>query len=69
MAIVFPLFFSSSFGIFIKIHEYANKIIFIRPLTSKHLSYDSTGSVTKCHSDSLGLKLVYLWNVNVFLSF
>ena len=31
-----------------------------RPMTSIHLSYDITGSITKCHIDSLVLKLVLL---------
>ena len=33
----------------------------LRPMTSIHLSYDITGSITKCHNDSLGLKLVYFY--------
>ena len=32
-----------------------------RRMTSINLSYDITGSITKCHSDSLDLKEVYLW--------
>ena len=28
------------------------------------LAYDNTGSLTKCHNDSLGLKIVYLWIFN-----
>ena len=32
-----------------------------RPRSSIHLSYNITGSTTKCQNDSLGLKLVYLW--------
>ena len=35
-------------------------------MTSIHLSDDITGSKTKCHNDSLGLKLVYLWIFNDF---
>ena len=30
-------------------------------MTSINLSYDITGSITKCHNDSLGLKEAYLW--------
>ena len=30
-------------------------------MTSINLSYDNTGSITKCYNDSLGLKLVYSW--------
>ena len=30
-------------------------------MASINLSYDITGSRTKCHNDSLGLKEVYLW--------
>ena len=30
-------------------------------MTSINMSYDITGSITKCHNDRLGLKLVYLW--------
>ena len=30
-------------------------------MVSINLSYDITGSITQCHSDSLGLKLVCLW--------
>ena len=40
-----------------------------RPRSSIHLSYNITGSTTKCQNDSLGLKLVYLWIFYVFLSF
>ena len=32
-----------------------------RRMTSINLSYDITGSITKCHNDSLDLKEVYLW--------
>ena len=35
-----------------------------RPMTSIHLSYAITGSITKCHNDSFGLKLVYLLILN-----
>ena len=35
-------------------------------MTSIDLSYDITGSITKCHNDRLGLKLVYLWIFNNF---
>ena len=35
-------------------------------MTSIDLSYDITGSITKCHNDRLGLKLVYLWIFNDF---
>ena len=35
-----------------------------RPMSSINLSYDITGSKPKCHNDSLGLKLVYLWIFN-----
>ena len=38
-------------------------------MTSINLSYDITGSRTKCHNDSLGLKEVYLWifyDISVF---
>ena len=50
---------------------YANEIILFRPLTSIHLLYDITCSITKCHRDSLGLKLADLLTLNVvvFLSF
>ena len=37
-----------------------------RPRSSIHLSYNITGSTTKCQNDSLGLKLVYLWIFYVF---
>ena len=30
-------------------------------MTSMNLSYDITGSRTKCHNDSLGLEEAYLW--------
>ena len=30
-----------------------------RRMTSMNLSYDITGSITKCHNDSLDLKEVY----------
>ena len=36
-----------------------------RPMTSIHLLYDITGSITKCHIDSLILKLVFQWFLNV----
>ena len=32
-----------------------------RTRSSINLSYDITGSITKCHNGSLGLKLVHLW--------
>ena len=35
-------------------------------MTSIYLSYDITGSISKCHNDSLGLKFVYLWIFNDF---
>ena len=35
-------------------------------MPSINLSYDITGSITKCHNDSLGLKLVYLGTFNDF---
>ena len=35
-------------------------------MTSINLSYDITGTITKCHNDRLGLKLVYLWIFNDF---
>ena len=37
-----------------------------RPMTSIHLSYAITDSITKCYNDSLGLKLAYLWVFNDF---
>ena len=42
IATVFPCF-SSSFDNFINIHEYANKIIFFRHMTSVNLSYNNIG--------------------------
>ena len=56
---IFPRF-SSFFDIFIYFHEYANKTISYRTRSSIDLSDDSTGSIAKCHNDSLGLKLVNL---------
>ena len=35
-------------------------------MTSINLSYDITGSITKLHNDSLGLKEVNLWIVYDF---
>ena len=35
-------------------------------MTSINLSYAIAGSITKCHNDSLGLKLVYLRIFNDF---
>ena len=35
-------------------------------MASTDLSYDITGSITKCHNDSLGLKLVYLRILMIF---
>ena len=40
-----------------------------RTRSSIDLSYDITGSITKCHSDSLGLKLFHLWVFKDFLPF
>ena len=40
-----------------------------RRMPSMNLSYDITGSVTKCHNDTLDLKEVYLWIFYDFLSF
>ena len=34
-----------------------------------NLSYDITGSITKCHNGSFGMKLVNLWICNDFLPF
>ena len=39
-----------------------------RRMTSINLSYDITGSITKCHNDSLDLKEVYVL-FTIFLSF
>ena len=35
-------------------------------MASINLSYDVIGSITNCHNDSLGLKLVYLWILTFF---
>ena len=35
-------------------------------MASTDLSYDITDSITKCHNDSLGLKLVYLLILMIF---
>ena len=35
-------------------------------MASIDLSYDITGSIIKCHNDSLGLKLVYLLILMIF---
>ena len=37
-----------------------------RTRSSIYMSYDITGSITKCHNDILGLKLVYLWGFKDF---
>ena len=37
------------------------KTFSFRRISSINLSYDITGSITKCHNDSLDLKEVYLW--------
>ena len=68
MAIVFRRF-SWSFDIFINIHEYANEIILIRTMTSKHLSYYITGSITQCHNEnSLFMDFNYFSvNIDVFI--
>ena len=34
-----------------------------------NLSYEITGSITKCHNGILSLKLVHLWIFNDFLPF
>ena len=47
------------------IHEYANAIIFIYA-HAINLLYDITGSITKFHNDSLGLKYGVLWIFNYF---
>ena len=36
---------------------------------SINVSYDISGSITKCHNDSLGLKLVHLRIFAIFLFF
>ena len=59
--------FPSIFDIYV--HEYVNEIFSFRRMTSINLSYDITGSRTKCHNDSLGLKEVYFWIFTIFLSF
>ena len=40
-----------------------------RTRASINLSYDITGSITKCHNGSLDLKLVHLWILKTFLPF
>ena len=40
-----------------------------RTRSSIDLSDESTGSIAKCHNDSLGLKLVHLWIFKDFLPF
>ena len=62
----FSLAFPRLSPIFINIHEYANEMIFIKPMLSINLLYDITGSITKCHNNSLGLKLVDLSICNDF---
>ena len=37
-------------------------------MTSIHLLYDITGSITKYHNDSLGMKVVYLWILTIDFS-
>ena len=39
-----------------------------RTRSSIDLSYNITGTITKCHNDSLGLKLVHLWNFKDFFA-
>ena len=58
------------FEFFINIHEYANAIIFIHAqIINKYVRHNITGSITKWHNGSLGLKLVKLWIFNDFMSF
>ena len=40
-----------------------------RPRSSINVSYNITGSITKCQNDSLVLKLVYYGFLTLFLSF
>ena len=68
--ILFSPHFPSLFDIFINLNEYANEIFFLkRTRSSINLSYDITGSITKCHNDSLGLILVHLWIFKYFSPF
>ena len=57
MTIDFPSFFLD-FDIFININEYANEIIFFRPMTSINMLYDIPGSI-KCHKDSLSILWIF----------
>ena len=68
MDIVFPHF--SSFLTFLLIFMNMQMRYFsYRTRSSIDLSYNITGSITKCHNDCLGLKLVHLWNFKDFLPF
>ena len=66
MGIFFPRFFSL-FDIFINFMNVQMRQFSYRTRASINVSYDITGSITKCHNGSLGLKLVYLWILKTFL--
>ena len=61
MDIVFPIFpqFLTFLLIFMNMQM---RYFSYRTRSSIDLSYNITSSITKCHNDSLGLKLVHLWN-------
>ena len=68
MVIVFPRF-SSLFDICIIFMNMQMRLSSHRASASINLSYDITGSTTKCQNDGLGLKLVHLKILNDFLPF
>ena len=67
MDIVFPHF--SHFLTFLLIFMNMQMRYFsYRTRSSIDLSYNITGSIRKCRNDSLGLKLVHLWNFKDFFA-
>ena len=69
MDIVFA-HFSSLFDILLFFMNMQMRYFSYRTRSAIDLSYNVTGSITKCHNDSLGLKLVHLWNLkDVFADF
>ena len=67
MDIVFP-HFSSLFDILLIFMNMQMRYFSFRTRSSIDLSYNITGSITKCHNDSLGLKLVHLWKFRDFFA-
>ena len=61
--------FPSLFDILLSFMNIQMRYFSYRTRSLIDLSYNITGPITNCHNDSLGLKLVHLWNFNDFFPF